>query len=102
LATFGVLIARFDELIHDAKAIPLTRDVRVPRDDANGLVSQMQNAATPQTAELVERLAEMVHAAKAVPLTDWIRINREEAYAVCDEIRLALKDDQVPDEPAVP
>jgi hypothetical protein len=94
------LVGRFDDLIHNAKEIPLTRDVRVLRDDANDLVAELRRAATPATSELIGRLADMVDGAKAVPLTDYIRINREKAYRLCDEIRVALRD--APGQPAMP
>jgi hypothetical protein len=62
-------------------------------------VAEMRRAAaSPPTAEVVEKLADLVAGAKTIPLTDQIRINRRKAYALCDEIRLALRDDQ----PAVP
>jgi hypothetical protein len=93
-------VGRFDDLIRDAPGVPLTREVRVLRDDANDLVAEMESAATPATSELIERLADMVDGARAVPLTDWIRIDRENAYRLCDEIRAALRDEQPPDEPS--
>jgi hypothetical protein len=97
----ATLAQRFDDLIHNAKAIPLTDEVRVARGDAEQLVTEMRSAASPRTAELVERLAKLVEHAKSVPLTDQLRINRREAYGLCDELGLALRDAQ-PDEPAVP
>ena len=84
------LVDRFDDLVLGAKAIPLTDEVRVERDEALQLLGWMQSEAPPEARRVVDRLDTLVRDARTVPLTDQLRLPREGVYELLDEIRAAL------------
>jgi hypothetical protein len=92
-----VLIDKLDDLAHNAKAVPLTDQVRVERREVQDIVAEIRAAiredltdAPTQVLTLVDELDELARDAKPVPLTRHVRIDRAEVYDILDRLRAAI------------
>ncbi len=91
-----VAIDAFDDLLHKARLVPLTDQVRLKPDVLAHHVAQIHEHLLPDmraraVAEgILERLGVLVRDAKPVPLTEQVRVNRDELYEVLDALRGAL------------
>ncbi len=94
-----VLIDKLDDLVHTAKAVPLTDTVRVDKEEIYDILDQMR-ATIPEeikqarwiVKERQEMLAE-AHNAKQVPLTDQVRVDKEEIYDILDQMRATIPEE---------
>jgi hypothetical protein len=88
-----IAIDTLDDLVHEAKAVPLTDQVRMKHDELRRHAGDVLDALSPQQraraeAEgLPERLETVLRDAKPVPLTDQVRIGKDEIYAILDALR---------------
>jgi hypothetical protein len=89
-----VAIDTLDDLVHNARTVPLTDQVRVERDELRQAVEQVHASLPPDaeaaTADPLGRLDDLVAAAKPVPLTDQVRIDRDALYEALDGLRAAF------------
>ncbi|HEX8084422.1 MAG TPA: hypothetical protein VF529_09040 [Solirubrobacteraceae bacterium] len=90
-----VAIDRIDDLIHNAKAVPLTDDVRVPADRIGAALDALLKTLAPQLEarddiDAHKRLAELVRNAKPVPLTGEVRLPKDEVYDLLDQLRVEI------------
>jgi hypothetical protein len=89
----AAIVAEFDGLIHRARAVPLTDQVRLDRREIYGLLDRLRAALDHGPADLVALLDELdgvVHRAKPIPLTNQVRVERSEIYDVLDRMRVTL------------
>ncbi len=90
-----VTIDELDDLILNARVVPLTDQVRLERADLEACVATLreQVAGNRRAAAVVERVGAVVAAAKPVPLTDQIRVHKFRFYELLDELRVVIVDD---------
>ena len=85
-------IDRLDDLVHNAKAVPLTNEVRLDREELARAVDTLL-ATLPRELEsrpdvvAHTRLAEVVRKAKPVPLAGDVRVPKGELYDLLDALR---------------
>ena len=82
-----------DDLVHNAKPVPLTDQVRLQRDELREAVAAIDAALAPDVRRraeaegLLERLEAIVEGAKPVPLTEQVRFDKDDLYEVLDALR---------------
>jgi hypothetical protein len=83
-----------DDLVHNARIVPLTDQARVPRADLDRAVTRVRNAAAAEGIEsdeafgpVLDRLSQITSDAPAIPLTGDVRCEREEIYDTLDQLR---------------
>jgi hypothetical protein len=86
-----------DDLIHNARPVPLTDQVRIKRSDVDDAVTRVRNAAAAENLEFdvefgpaLNRFTRIPSEAAAIPLTDQIRYDREQIYDALDELRARI------------
>lgn len=90
-----------DDLIDQAKPVPLTDEARVDPGELARIVEEIRVAVPPELARattsrvpaLVHRLDALIRDAKPVPMTKTVRVDRETIYAICDQLRTSLPED---------
>lgn len=88
-----VAIDLLDDLVHNARYVPLTDQVMVRRDELESAVGQVRDllpADLRRRAEadgLLERLETLVRNAKPMPLGSTVRVDKGELYEILDRIR---------------
>jgi len=91
-----VAIDTLDDLVHNARAVPLTDQVRLKRGRLDEAFGQIQDAlpldvrARAEADGLLERLDRLVTGAKPVPLTGDVRFDKQELYDVLDALRALI------------
>ena len=90
-----VTIDELDDLIHMARVVPLTDQVRLERADLDSRIATLrrQVAGNRPAVTILERLEAVVADAKPVPLTDQIRVLKPRLYDTLDELRAVVSDD---------
>ena len=88
-------IDRLDDLVHNAKAVPLTDQVRIDGDELTAAVDALLALLPPDASELLdldvpERLTAIVRDARPVPLTDDVRVDRDPIHDLLDRLRGAV------------
>lgn len=89
----AAVVVEFDELVHKARAVPLTDQVRLDRQKIYGLLDRLRTALNHGPADLLallDELDEVVHRARPIPLTNQVRFERSEIYDVLDRMRITL------------
>jgi hypothetical protein len=91
---------QLDQMISDAKPVPLTNHVRFAKDQAYDVLDRMratvadevQRGGRPSDDVLVaiDSIDDLIHNAKPVPLTDQVRAEREELDATVRTLRDAI------------
>ena len=82
-----------DDLVHNAKSVPLTDQVRIDAHTLREAVDVVDAALPPdvrrraEAVRLLERLDALVRDAKAVPMTSQVRFDKDELYEVLDALR---------------
>ena len=88
-----VAIDCLDDLVHNARAVPLTDQVRLPLDRLESAVRDVHDSLPPdvrtrlEAEGLLERLDTLARDAKPVPLTEQVRFDKDELYEILDAIR---------------
>lgn len=88
-----IAIDSLDDLVHNARAVPLSDQVRMPRGRLEAAVRDVYDtlpADLPTRLEaegLLERLDTLARDAKPLPLTDQVRVDKDELYEILDAIR---------------
>jgi hypothetical protein len=99
---FDVLVAvdELDDLIHNARAMPLSDNVRIHPDELNAAVARVREGAEvifagaeARTLGIVAQLEEVAREAIPVPLLREVRVDRERVYELLDQIRANIPDD---------
>ena len=91
-----VAIDRLDDLVHNAKAVPMSDQVRVDRDELQRALDELLRTMPPELAHQLpdfdapERLAAAVRNAKPVPLTGEVRLEKDVVYDLLDALRGAV------------
>ena len=87
-----IAIDKLDDLVHNARPVPLTDIVRLRRADLERRVEEVKQTLGPLagTDELVARLDRFVASGKRVPLTGEHRYEKEELFAILDGLRAAV------------
>ena len=86
-------IDHLDDLVHHAKPVPLTDQVRLRPDELREAVAAIDAALPPDVRRraeaqgLLERLHAVVRQARPLPLVDRVRFDKDELYAVLDALR---------------
>ncbi len=89
------LIDGIDDLVHEAKPVPLSDRVRVDRAELDSLVGALRGevAALRRSHDalgLIGELESIVREAGTVPLTGQVRVEREAVYAILDTLRVVV------------
>ena len=82
----------FDELLDNAKLVPLTAQVRLDRAKADTLLDRLRAALgdpTPSAASALAALDARLRDAKSIPLTNQIRVDIVDVYETLDRIAAA-------------
>ena len=88
-----VAIDSLDDLVHNARAVPLTGQVRMPLEQLETAVRQVHETLPPELRARLEaegllgRLDTLARDARPVPLTDQVRIDKDALYEILDAIR---------------
>ncbi|HEX8205668.1 MAG TPA: hypothetical protein VF587_06400 [Solirubrobacteraceae bacterium] len=89
-----VAIDTLDDLVHNARAVPMTDQVRLPRGSLEAATEQLRAAlpaaglgANPEAEELLGRLEGVARSAKRVMLTKDVRVDKDELYEILDRLR---------------
>jgi hypothetical protein len=90
-----VSIDGLDDLVHNARIVPLTDQVRLERAELDARLAALreQLAYSRRATAVVERLETVVADAKPVPLTDQVRVLKTRLYDLLDELRVIVRDD---------
>ena len=90
-----VAISELDELVHNARIVPLTDQVRLERAEFETRIAALreQVANNGRALAVVERLETVVADAKPVPMTDQIRVLKTRLYDLLGELRVIARDD---------
>ncbi len=116
-----VLIDKLDDLVHDAKVVPLTDQVRIDKEEIYDILDQLRailpeeikqarwivkeaHASRPdlvpalaagslEILELVDKMDDLVHRAKPVPFTSDARLDKEKTYELLDRMRATLPEE---------
>ncbi len=84
---------QLDQIVREARPVPLTTQVRVEKDAAYDVLDRMRAEAEREHAALLVPLDELddtIHNAKPVPLTSQVRIDRERVEELLDQMRTAI------------
>jgi hypothetical protein len=89
------LIDAIDDLVHEAKPVPLSDQVRVDRAELESLIGALREEVAglrrPHDAlALIGELETIVREAGRIPLTGRLRVEREAVYAILDTLRFAV------------
>ena len=88
-----------DELLHQARPVPLTDQVRVDKKTLSAKVERIgealplgvgRSSEADEFNALLDRLRALLDASRAIPLTAWHRIDREAAYDLIDQLRATI------------
>jgi hypothetical protein len=88
-----IALDELEELIHRARRVPLTDQVRINRDKLSRQIDRIRAGIDREgepTAAL-RRLEDAVARAPAVPLTPDVRAERKELLALVEALRAALR-----------
>ena len=86
----AITLDHLDDLVHNAKPMPMTDQVRVDPDEVGRIVDRLRVELPPALDPLAERLEAVVREARSVPLTGQVRIDKDAFYEALDAIREAL------------
>jgi hypothetical protein len=92
-------IDALDDLVAQARPVPLTDDVRVDPQELSGRAARIREtmprelAGRPAIPELIDRLDAVVAGAKPVPLTRQVRVRTQSVYDLLDELRATLPEE---------
>jgi len=85
-----VTVDILDDLIHNAKPVPLSDQVRLDPDEIQPLLDQLRLQVPPEGEQHVDRLDALMRDAKPIPLTRRVRLHKEDLYEALDAIRGTL------------
>lgn len=83
-------IDRLDDMVHNAKPMPMTDQVRLKPERLNEAINAIRTATPPQRSEahyILDRLDALAREAKTVPLLGQVRIDKDRLYELLDELR---------------
>ena len=85
-----------DDVLHHARIVPLTDQVRVERADLGARVATLreQVAGNQRATGVVSKLEAAVAAARPVPLADQIRVAKPRLDDLLGELRVAVGDER--------
>ncbi len=84
---------QLDQIIREARPVPLTREVRVEKDAVYDVLDRMRAEVGPEHGDLLiplDELDDTIHAAKPVPLTSWVRVDKQRVEELLDRMRANL------------
>ncbi len=90
-----VAIDQLDDLVHNAKAVPMTDQVRIDRDRLQRALDDLLSTLPPDIerhpdVDAHTRLAQLVREAQPVPLTGELRLDKDVLYDLLDQLRRDL------------
>lgn len=96
-----IAIDELDDLMHNAKLVPLSDHVRVSLEELHELMARIRSGihsavARPEESRSMLLLAEIEQLARdapKVPLTSQVRIDKERVYDLLDQMRVSIVDD---------
>src|SRR5215208_1262253 len=80
-----VLIDKLDDLVHNAKAVPLTDQVRIDREEIYDILDQMRAEAKRETDRLLGEAREQ--AVREASQTEIVKIAERQAQDIVDDAR---------------
>ena len=87
-----IAIDRLDDLVHEARPIPLTDQVRMEKRELLEAVSAIrQHSDELRSSEPVEALEAMATSAKRILGSEQVRLDREDMYDQLDLLRASIK-----------
>jgi hypothetical protein len=79
-------------LLEDARPVPLTREVRIDKNEVHAVVGEIRSASSPiPLVEAAGAVEDAVRNAMPVPLTDQVRLPRERVAELIQGLRLAAQ-----------
>jgi hypothetical protein len=87
---------QLDQVITDARPVPLTDQLRIDKDQAYDILdrirAEMGSGAPPDGSLLiaVDELDDAIHNARPVPLTDQVRLERGQLEGLIGKLRDAI------------
>ena len=88
-AYVAAVLDEFDELVGNARTVPLTAQVRLDREKAYALLDRLRAVLPDPSAGVADALDELdgfLHGAKSIPFTNEIRVGIVELYETLDRI----------------
>ena len=88
-AYVAAVLDEFDELVGNARTVPLTAQVRLDREKAYALLDRLRAVLPDPSAGVAGALDELdgfLHGAKSIPFTNQIRVGIVELYETLDRI----------------
>lgn len=103
-----VAIDAVDDLLHNARVVPLSDEVRVDPEELGGLIQRMRSSLREQLADpepsrswaQVDRLQAELRAARKMPMSNHVRVDRERMYDILDWLRAVVLADLRADDPS--
>ena len=87
-----IAIDRLDNLVHEARPIPLTDQVRMEKRELLEAVSAIrEHAEQLRSSEEIEALEAMAASAKRILGSEQVRLDREDMYDQLDLLRASIK-----------
>ena len=96
-----IAIDALDDLIHNAKMVPLSDAIRIDRDDLleqvermrEGLRAELDEAYRTGSMRLLEQLEQMARDAPPVRILGGVRMDKERVYDVLDGMRATIPEE---------